>query len=197
MSASQLRRMPTGNVFTFFATLGGVVFGVLLSVAITGPMLQSKVAEATQNATHTIVATPANYADACVAPTSQTATGGTGNNVTATQSTPVPGGRGGDAPMPQPPHQDKIWVHKFVSGVWATNTGTISNTGSDSTNTVTAVNKNTTHVQNTNNVNVVNNNSQSADSGDVDSHNNTTSGGGTSGTASNTSKSEFDITLIN
>lgn len=70
-------------------------------------------------------------------------------------------------------------------------------TGPDSTNTITETLKNTVKVTNNNNVSISNSVSQSATSGDATVKHNTTGGDATTGDASNTSSSTFELTVTN
>ena len=75
--------------------------------------------------------------------------------------------------------------------------GDISNTGNDSSNTITVSTSNKTTVQNTNNLSVSNSNSQSAVTGNVKVGDNTTAGGATSGDATNTADSTISLEVTN
>jgi hypothetical protein len=77
------------------------------------------------------------------------------------------------------------------------NTGTINNTGPDSTNRVVFESEYNTTVSNTNTTNVTVNNSQDADSGDATVRDNTTGGDATTGDASNTSSSSTTVEYHN
>jgi len=79
----------------------------------------------------------------------------------------------------------------------ADNSGTVSNTGTDSYNKVSVSSSSSSQVTNNNNVSVTNNNHQSAHSGDASVHGNTTGGGATSGGASNISTNETTIEVTN
>lgn len=76
-------------------------------------------------------------------------------------------------------------------------TGTIHQTGQDSTNKVVSYTSNTTTTRNENQVMVVNNNWQAASSGSVSSYANTTAGDAVSGNASNSSTTEFNVSYKN
>jgi hypothetical protein len=196
-------KAKSGNLFTFFATLSGVVVGVVASMAMMGPLLQSQVASATKDLGKTVAIAPASsVAPECVLPAGQAASNQARiatASVPMTVPAPQAGGKGGEAPVPGAGgnNNNKTWVHKFVSGVWATNTATIKNTGADSTNIVKTTNTNTTTVTNKNNVWLSNNNAQKAVSGDVNSYDNTTSGTATSGAAHNTSDADMNVTITN
>jgi hypothetical protein len=73
----------------------------------------------------------------------------------------------------------------------------IDTTGPNSNNQVTIENKATIKTTNTNNVDVYNVNLQSATSGDVSAHNNTTVGGLTSGDATNTNAATTTVDITN
>jgi hypothetical protein len=182
------------NLFIFGSTLAGVVVGVVAALAMTGPMLRTQVANAT-NGSRVIAARNADATLAC-----GTASGASGNAgsvlgaFTAATTPPGLGGGGGGAGG-----GGNTFVNKLVSGVFATTTATISGNGANSTNKVTTVNKNTTIVHNDNDVNLTNNNSQTATSGDADTNHNV-SGGGTSattGTAENSSDTNMQVNITN
>ncbi len=88
-------------------------------------------------------------------------------------------------------------VSKLVSGVFAHDTATVSDTGPNSTNDVTFHNTNTTTVTNTNTLNVTDINPQAADSGNAGVSHNTTGGSATTGVASNTSDNSFTYNVNN
>ncbi len=91
-------------------------------------------------------------------------------SVAATVASPSGGGMGGGSPTPAPNRVNSI-----------------SNTGADSTNTISQSTSNTTSVTNYNNVSAASYNDQTANSGSVDANQNTTVGGAASGTAANAS----------
>lgn len=76
-------------------------------------------------------------------------------------------------------------------------TGTISNTGFDSTNVVSSKVSNSLEVENNNNICVTTTNEQTASSGDATVKQNTTGGSATSGNASNTSSDTFVLSVTN
>jgi hypothetical protein len=185
------------NVFIFGTTLAGVVVGVVASLAMTGPMLRSQIASAT-NGNRLVYA---KNADATFPCGTTSGLGGNSGSVlgafTAAGTTPAEagvgaggGGQGGGG---------NTFVHKLVSGVFATTTATISGNGAESTNTVTTINKNKTVINNDNDVTLTNNNSQTAPSGDANTDHNV-SGSGTSattGTAENTSDTDMKVNIVN
>jgi len=75
--------------------------------------------------------------------------------------------------------------------------GTINNTGPNSSNTVSSNVKSTVNVTNDNDISVFNDNDQSASSGDATVRGNTTGGSATTGDASNTSSSTFTFDVTN
>ena len=196
---SEIYKMYKSNFLTFFAVLAGVVIGVVSSIAMMGSMVRTELADAVQSSTaaalKTAPAASMTTATACMVPSGGSGGGGGGSApATHTSVAPVPesGGKGGDTPS-KPGHD---WVHHFVTGSW-TNTATISNTGPDSYNVIKQSNTSISTVKNENSVKVVNNNSQTANSGSVQSNDNTTGGSAASGEASNTSRSEYDISITN
>lgn len=76
-------------------------------------------------------------------------------------------------------------------------TGTIHQTGQDSTNKVVSKTTNNTEICNNNEVTVTNNNWQAASSGSVSSYANTTAGDATSGNVTNTSTADFNVSYKN
>lgn len=195
-SNTKTSKFQNSNLFTFVATLSGVVVGVMASLAMVGPMVHSEVASATNAATRTISTRPADLLTDC---STGVGGGGAAGNAAhqfgsvlgASSFLPnnTPGGNGGGG---------TTFVHKLVSGIWATNTATISGNGADSTNKVVTVNKNTTTISNDNDIHLTNNNPQTATSGDAKSYENTDSNANaTSGTASNTSDSSMNVSVTN
>lgn len=88
------------------------------------------------------------------------------------------GGNGGGQPVPP-----------------AFPTASISNTGPDSTNTITFSNYNKTTITNTNNISSTSTNNQQASSGDVTISHNTSAGGGASGGANNGANNSTDVNI--
>jgi hypothetical protein len=181
----------------FGGTFAGVVFGVLLSVGFMKPMLQSAVASATKDLHQQVAAAPAANFTECTIPTS-TSGGqalGASTSLMPSSSTPsTPGGKGGGGSSGG---TKTVFVHKLISGVFATTTASNSNTGPGSTNTIVTKNTNTTTVTNNNDISVNNSSDQSATSGDASSTQNTTAGNTASGSASNTTKSDLNIAVTN
>jgi len=75
--------------------------------------------------------------------------------------------------------------------------GSISNTGPDSHNTIRFNNSSDVRVNNNNNISVENNNSQQASSGSAVVSRNTSGGSATSGSASNISTNDVTVTVTN
>lgn len=76
-------------------------------------------------------------------------------------------------------------------------TGTITNTGPNSDNSVVSVNKLSVNVTNNNNISLTSNNTQSAYSGSANVSGNTNGGSATTGNASNSSTSTVSLTVSN
>lgn len=83
------------------------------------------------------------------------------------------------------------------SGGGGGNTGSINQTGPDSTNKVTFKETTKVKVENNNNINVSNNSSQTATSGDARVSDNTTGGSATTGDASNTNTTTVNLNVSN
>ena len=75
----------------------------------------------------------------------------------------------------------------------AAQTSSISNTGPDSTNTVTITEENKLDIKCKNDVNVENNNTQNSSSGNATTSGNTTAGDATSGSASNSNSTSTSV----
>jgi hypothetical protein len=184
------------NLFIFGSTLAGVIVGVVAALAMTGPMLGTQAAGASNGSR--VVA--ARNADAMFPCGTFSGAGGGGGSVlgasTVAGTTPLElgtgaggGGQGGGG---------NTFTHKLVSGVFANTTATISGNGAQSTNTVTTVNKNTTIIHNDNDVKLTNNNPQTATSGSADaSYNTGGASNATSGTAENTSDTNMRVNIVN
>lgn len=184
----------TSNLATFGAIVSGVIVGVLASLSMMSSAIKEQVAAATESTGHTVAMVPvATTTGTCSVPTlvSNQASLGGGAGAGQVAAVAPAGGRGGDS------SGGNTWVRNFVGGVFATNTATISNTGSGSMNVAKTTNQNTTTVKNNNHVNVVNDNPQTASSGNASTENNTSAGNTESGLASNTSRSEYDVTITN
>jgi len=79
----------------------------------------------------------------------------------------------------------------------ATDTGSITNTGPGSTNTITMSDRCSLDVTNTTTVDVTNNNPRSAGSGDATNDGNTSGGNAQSGSAGNTSTTNVGVNVTN
>jgi hypothetical protein len=75
--------------------------------------------------------------------------------------------------------------------------GNIDTTGPGSRNTITTTNSNSVRITNNNNLSVENSNHQSAYTGDATVRYNTTGGDATSGSASNSNSSSFELNVSN
>ena len=84
-----------------------------------------------------------------------------------------------------------------VSGGLGSVSGSISNTGPDSTNQVTFNSSSSVHVDNDNHISLDNDTHQSAYSGSAEVSGNTTGGSASSGDATNINTSEFTLTIEN
>lgn len=76
-------------------------------------------------------------------------------------------------------------------------TGSISNTGPDSRNTITTTASSDVNVTNNNDLCITNNNTQHASTGDATVSNNTNGGSATTGSASNSNSTTLDLTVKN
>lgn len=195
-SQHNFEQMRSTYLVPFLATFAGVAFGVLVSLGFMAPIIKSEVASATKGlgSQRVISVLPADSLTAC--------TGGATGSGVHTASAMMPGGKGGGqesggANSGGGTTINNQWIHSFVSGIFATDTGTNSNTGANSHNTVSFKNSVKTTVTNTNDINVTNNNSQSSESGDATSSYNTTGGSSTSGGAANTSNNTFSFNIQN
>lgn len=83
------------------------------------------------------------------------------------------------------------------AGVTASNSGSITNTGPDSHNTVKFESETDIEVKNENDIEIRNYSEQKAKSGDAEVHGNTTGGSATSGSVSNTSSASFTVRVTN
>lgn len=84
-----------------------------------------------------------------------------------------------------------------VSGGLGSVSGSINNTGPDSTNQVTFNSSSSVHVDNDNHISLDNDTHQSAYSGSAEVSGNTTGGSASSGDATNINTSEFTLTIEN
>lgn len=209
--------MPKTNyLFITLATFAGVAFGVLLSLGLMGPMLHQQVASATKDLSKQVAQmTPASsylpydgptQPTACTAPSGGSGGGGASLQTaarTTTSSQPGSGAGGGSTTGGRGGGNGgnggtkNVWVHKFVSGVFAKTNATISDTGKGSTNSITTTNTNTTTVWNHNDVEMTNNNPQTAVSGNAKADANTHGGSATTGTAKNDSDASFSVNITN
>lgn len=205
------------NLLVLGATFAGVVLGILLSVALMRPMAHSQVAAVTKNldsqnqSQQALAMKPANFASppylACAAQTS----GRTSGAQTAAASSPSKPTKP-NKPQVAPPHNNNsnpgrggdhggggktVVIKKIIGGLRTKTIASNKNTGYGSTNTITTTNENRLEISNDNDISITNNNPQTATSGKVVSNQNTTAGQATSGTASNSSKTSFNISVSN
>ncbi len=183
------------TLLTFSAAFMGVVIGVVAAFAVIMPMVRSEFADQSRQLSQKLVSmVPASTTlSSCVQPSSGAGAGaGTGQVLGASAVMPPAGHHHG---APQGPTTS--FVSKLVSGVFATTTGTISDTGPNSTNEITTTNTNTTTVTNDNNIEISNNNVQLGGSGDASVKNNTTGGSATSGNTDNSNSSSDTVNINN
>lgn len=176
---------------------GGLAVGIFASLAVTMPMVRSEAAQNKALSQKVVSMKPANdfTSDVCVQPgglggaevTPAPAGAVLGANVTAPVVTPPSGGAGGGS---------QSFVKQLVGGN-LTNRATITNTGPESSNKITEVNKVTTTVTNHNDISVTNTNDQSASSGDATVENNTNAGTASSGDATNSNSTNLSINITN
>lgn len=191
---TQTHRDMKTYLFTFFATLSGVIVGVVAGVGMMGQVVKTQVATATDGLRQDLssMKLASNTID-CTEPSGVTAA--TASVVTSAKPSqpvaPPAGGRGGGEEGGK-----GTWI-RYINTIVSDTKGDISNTGQDSTNIVKSVNKNTTTTTNTNVVTAVNNNNQKAESGSVESEKNTTAGTSTSGDAQNDSSATFRVEFKN
>ncbi|GEM_PF-3284079 len=175
------------SILAFTAVLSGIVIGITAALVVAIPMIKS---EMSAQAVRTVSLAPADdVLSACTQPT-VTTTGpvGQGQVLGASTNVPVPSTSstsGSSTPF----------ISKLVSGDLTTST--ISNTGPQSSNTITTTNTDTTTVTNTNDINVSSNNFQTASTGNATTSNNTTGGSATSGNADNSNSSSVTIDINN
>jgi hypothetical protein len=183
---TKMTKIQNSNLFTFFATLSGVVVGVVASLAMMGPMVRTQVAAATRGL------------DARPVSSLSCATSGGGSGAAANSSAvktsghtnkPQSGGSGGG--------MGGGGVTKIIGGFSANTHVSMKNTGPGSHNSVTTVNKNSVYIENNNNVSVSNSNDQEAVSGAATVSGNTNGGSAHSGQASNENKTSTGISIEN
>ena len=183
-----------GHVYTMLAAFAGVVLGVLGSMGFVSNMLQSQFAAQNAALDKRIVATaPASDVNSCYGTSS--ASGGAGKSADkmavaapheqaggkGADEQPA-GGKGGDAHAP--------FVNQLISG-------SISNTGPNSSNSINATNNFNYTAVNNNNVGVTNSNTQTSTSGSSSVSNNTNAGSAQSGNADNHNSESTWVTINN
>lgn len=196
---TQTNRDMKTYLFTFFATLSGVIVGVVAGVGMMGQVVKTQVASATDGLRQNLSSMKlASDVMECSGPTAMSvpAAAETSRAMTTPPAEqpvqpaiPPTGGEGGGG-------NKGAWVH-YINTIVSDTKGDINQTGADSTNIVKSVNKNETTITNTNTVGLTNNNQQSAYSGSVDSERNTTAGDSQSGGAYNNSTAEFNVAVKN
>ena len=183
---------------------GGAVFGGVAAVAVmlfmVAPMIRSDVASslndqavAFKDASNTI--TPAT-GTSCALPTSSSASV---TSLSSAKPTTLPPNVFVPTALTTPVVGAPAVVQKssLVTGVFDTGSSTISDTGEKSANTISTTNVDKTTVTNTNDVTLTNNNAQTAKSGAATTSNNVNAGSSTTGTAANTSSSNYDVYINN
>ena len=183
------------NLLTFSAAFMGVVVGVVAAFAVIMPMVRSEFAAQSRQLSQRLVSmVPASTTlSSCVQPSSGAATPSGAGQVLGASVVMPPAGHNQQGPQ----GPSTVFVSKLVSGVFATTTGTISDTGPQSVNKITTTNTNTTTVNNDNDVKVINSNDQSASSGDAKVNDNTNAGGANSGNTSNSNSSSTTVNINN
>ena len=184
------------TLLTFSAAFMGVVVGVVAAFAVIMPVVRSEFAAQSKQLSQRLVSmVPASTTlSSCVQPSSGASTpSGAGQVLGASTVMPPAGSQGQSGPQ----GPSTVFVSKLVSGVFATTTGTISDTGPQSVNKITTTNTNTTTVNNNNDVKVINSNDQSASSGDAKVNDNTNAGGANSGNTSNSNSSSTTVNINN
>lgn len=189
-----------GHVFTMLAAFAGVVLGVLGSMGFVSNMLQSQfAAQNAQLGKQLVSVSPASDVNACAVPSSSSASaGGRGGDEAVATAGPSGassetggkgadqggggngGGRGADVPF----------VNQMISG-------SLTNTGPDSTNTINASNNFSYKEVNNSDVKVTNDNHQRASSGDATVSGNANGGSAGSGQASNQNSSSTSVSIEN
>ncbi|HUD06788.1 MAG TPA: hypothetical protein VMR34_02775 [Candidatus Saccharimonadales bacterium] len=191
---------PRG-LFNLMWVGSGILVGVIASLSVVLPSIKSDLATdvgslASKNVlirpvddaltTSGVCTTPSGVSGPST-PGSTSSTSPAAQAVTAALS---PSGSSTSAPGTQ-------LVSKLVSGIFANESGSISNTGPGSTNKIAETNTNTTTVTNTNDIDVSSNNSQSGQSGSSNVSGNTTGGNATSGGLTNSNSDDYTFNINN
>jgi hypothetical protein len=188
ISKTNMSKFQNSNLFIILTAFAGMALGAIASLAIAGSL-----ARPTVGVVKTVAMRPASVMTDCSVPTATVGAARTGGSVlSAAVVAPVEGGKGGDGP-----NAPTKFVHRLVTGLVATTTATISDTGPNSTNEITTINKNTTTITNHNSVSVTNNSDQDADSGDANVSGNTNAGSAQTGTAQNTNETSTKVEITN
>ncbi|MCA9325577.1 hypothetical protein KDA23_05975 [Candidatus Saccharibacteria bacterium] len=181
---SKTAKIQTSNLYTFVATLSGVVVGVVASLAMVGPMVRSEIAAATRD----LQARPVSSLSECYSPND---VGGASSTAKPKAPAPMPsGGSGGGGSSSSNEVVEKIVYSN-------TTVASMHNTGPGSTNQITTVNRNSTEITNNNNVSVINENNQQASSSSATVSGNTNGGNADSGDASNKNETSTGISISN
>ncbi len=178
-----------GYLFTFFATLSGVIVGVVASLAMVGPMVRADVASASSD-THKIVSLrPVSDLTTCTGTSSLGITPATGHAaVAAVAPEPVSSDSNGSA---------HTFVTKLIGGAYNTTAASMTNTGPASHNSISTTNNTTTTVENHNDVTIQSNNNQYTSSGSAFLSNVTNGGSATTGDTSNTYRTTDAVSISN
>lgn len=187
-SGQQLERRPLGFLSSFVA---GVLVAVPLTVATVvaniHPQAGATKTVQLKTAADTLSCSQPNTAGA----TSSALSGGMGAGHVLGDSTgmaPASPGGSGSGGGSQPVLQNLVRIN---------NSGTISNTGQDSDNSITNTANVTTTTTNNNNLSVTNTNHQDASSGNAEANRNTNGGSATTGDAWNNNSTDVSFVVKN
>ena len=200
------------NLLTLAAAFAGVTLGVLATFGYMSSYLHSQLANQTAAITHQIVSLrPADLTSAvsglssnggagvCGLPAATT-TAVAGNIVASAgelTSTITPTPPTVPTPPTPPTGPSTTFISKLVSGILGPEQLSISNTGTNSNNTIKANNEVTTTVTNTNDFNISSSNTQTSTSGSATTSQNTSGGSSTSGSSTNSNATSMSINVNN
>ena len=192
-SASSIAiQVPRCGLFAFMAAFAGVIVAVPLTIALMMPMVHQQLASALSQGNKTVQLKNADSLTSCTPPAGGSGGAGNSNGAVLGASTSNPGGGNGGGQG----GGGTTFVKKLVNGVF-TSTGTISNTGQDSHNSVTTTDTAIMTITNDNDLSVNNTNHQDASSGDASSNKNTNGGAATSGDSTNTNNTNVNYSVSN
>lgn len=176
-------------LFAIMAGTAGTAVGFIAAFAVAIPMLHQTLATETASLNSKLASsvTPTDVSCAQVTPAGVVLGTSTGTaSVAPSQPSGGQGGMGGNT-----------FIKKLIGGQLATTTGTIADTGPNSSNEIVTKNTSITTVTNDNDISLSTSNDQQASSGVANVSDNTNAGSAATGDAQNVNSTSLSVTVNN